>query len=276
MTLTIGTGPFGPQSGGVFNFEIDAPEHILYFEDSPRRVRVELGGETIADSIRVKLLHETGLLPVYYFPQDDVRMDLFETTDHSTHCPFKGDATHHTIKVGDRESENAAWTYPEPLEGAPPLDGYIAFYWDRVDRWLEEDEEILVHPPDPYHRVDIRDSSRHVRVSIDGEVVAETHRPRLLFETGLPTRFYIPEEDVKSELLVGSNTTTRCPYKGLASYWSVKTGGVEEDDVVWFYSEPLPAAQQIAGYLCFFNERVDIDVDDETQDRPQTAWSRDQ
>ena len=120
MTLTIGTGPFGKQSHGTFNFDTGVLQpHTLYFEDSPRRVRVMFNGETIADSKRVKLLHETGHLPVYYFPKEDVRMDLLEESDHTTHCSFKGDASYWSVKVGDRVAENAVWSYPEPLEDAP-------------------------------------------------------------------------------------------------------------------------------------------------------------
>jgi uncharacterized protein (DUF427 family) len=137
MTLTIGTGPFGEQSTGTFNFEVNAPrDHTLYLEDSPRRVRVALGGETVADSRRAKLLHEAGLLPVYYFPEEDVRMDLLEESDHTTHCPFKGDASYWSVKVGDKIAENAAWAYPEPIDSAPPFSGLIAFYWRKMDAWF--------------------------------------------------------------------------------------------------------------------------------------------
>ncbi|MDQ3966496.1 MAG: DUF427 domain-containing protein, partial [Actinomycetota bacterium] len=141
------------------------------------------------------------------------------------------------------------------------------------DAWYEEDEEVFVHPRDPYHRVDILDSSRHVRVLVNGEVVAETDRPELLFETGLPTRYYIPPEDVREELLVPSDTTTQCPYKGVASYWSVDAGGELFEDLSWYYPEPLPEAAKISGLLCFFNERVDLEVDGEKQPRPRTRWS---
>lgn len=126
MTLTIGTGPFGPQTAGTFNFTRAGPAHVLYFEDSPRRVRAELNGETVADSQRVRLLHETGLLPVYYFPRDDVRMEFLVPSDHTTHCPFKGDASYFSVKVGDRVAENAVWYYPEPIESCPPIAGYVA------------------------------------------------------------------------------------------------------------------------------------------------------
>ncbi|MCA3747715.1 MAG: DUF427 domain-containing protein [Rubrobacter sp.] len=274
MSLTIGTGPFGPQ-GGTFNFEVKAPRgHVLYFEDSPKRVRVELGGETVADSRRMKLLHETGLLPVYYFPEEDVRMELLERTDHTTRCPFKGEAVYWTVRAGGRTAENAAWAYPEPLEDAPPLGGYISFYWDRMDRWFEEDEEVDVHPKDPYHRIDALPSSRHVKVSIGGETVAETRRPVILFETGLPPRYYIPREDVREDLLVKSESSSVCPYKGVASYWSVRVGGETVEDVVWSYPEPRRDAQRVGGLLCFFNERVDLEVDGEKQERPKTQWSR--
>ena len=130
MTLTIGTGPFGDQGDKAFNFEVRAPrDHVLYLEASPRRVRVVLGGETIADSRRVKLLYEAGYLPVYYFPEEDVvRMDLLEATEHTTHCPFKGDASYWSVKVGDTVAENAAWDYPEPIDSAPPFAGLIASY----------------------------------------------------------------------------------------------------------------------------------------------------
>ena len=136
MALTVESGPFGERSKGVFNFDTTVLQpHTLYFEDSPRRVRVMLGGETIADSRRVKLLHETGHLPIYYFPEEDVRMDLLEATDHTTRCPFKGDASYWSVQVGEKVAENAAWGYPEPMDSAPPLEGHVAFYWDAMDAW---------------------------------------------------------------------------------------------------------------------------------------------
>ncbi len=274
MTLTIGTGPFGDQGDKTFNFEVQAPRnHVLYFEDSPRRVRTMFNGETLADSRRVKLMHEKGLLPVYYFPEEDVRMDLLEESDHTTHCPFKGDASYWSVRVGDRVAENAVWSYPEPIDSAPQLAGYAAFYWNKMDRWYEEDEEVFVHPRDPYHRVDVLESSRHVKVSVNGEVVAQTDRPRILFETGLPPRYYIPPEDVREDVLVPSETTTQCPYKGEASYWSVEAGGERVEDLVWYYPDPIPAAGKIQGLSCFFNEKVDLEVDGEKQERPQTQWS---
>ena len=274
MTLTIGTGPFGEQGDKTFNFQVQAPRgHVLYFEDSPRRVRVMFGGETIADSKRVKLLHETGHLPVYYFPMEDVRMDLLEESDHTTQCPFKGVASYWSVRVGDKVAENSAWSYPEPIDSAPPLAGYLAFYWRMMDHWYEEDEEVFVHLRDPYHRVDILESSRRVKVRVNGEVVAETERPKILFETGLPPRYYIPPEDVREDVLLKSEKSTRCPYKGIASYWSVEAGGDRVEDLIWYYPEPIPEAAKIRGHLAFFNERVDLEVDGEKQERPQTQWS---
>ena len=274
MTLTIGTGPFGDQGDKSFNFEARAPkDHLLYFEDSPRRVRVMFNGETVADSQQVKLMHEAGLLPVYYFPQEDVRMDLLEESDHTTYCPFKGEATYCSVRVGDSVAENAVWGYPEPIDSCPPIASHLAFYWHKMDHWYEEDEEVFVHPRDPYHRVDILESSRHVRVSVNGEVVAETDRPRILFETGLPPRYYITPEDVREDVLIKSEKNTQCPYKGVASYYSVEAGGRHVEDLVWYYHEPISEAAKIKGHVCFFNEKVDLEVDGEGLERPQTQWS---
>jgi uncharacterized protein (DUF427 family) len=129
MALTVGTGPFGERSNGTFNFDTEMLQpHTLYLEDSPRRVRVVFNGETVVDSKRAKLLHESGHLPVYYFPEEDVRMDLLEESDHTTYCPFKGDASYWSVRVGSRVSENAVWSYPEPIDSAPPIAGYLAFY----------------------------------------------------------------------------------------------------------------------------------------------------
>jgi uncharacterized protein (DUF427 family) len=274
MSLTVGTGPFGQTPAGAFNFELPRARGIIYFESSPRRIRGVFGGETVIDSRNASLLHEQGLLPVYYFPQDEVRTDLLEPTEHTTHCPFKGDASYWSIKVGDRISENAAWAYPDPIPGAPPLVDYLAFYWNKLDEWFEEDELAIVHARDPYHRVDILDTSRHVKVTVNGEVVAETTRARVLFETGLPPRWYFPPNDVRADVLVESDTKTGCAYKGFASYWSVRAGGDEEPDLVWFYPEPQRDAERIRGYLAFFNERIDLEIDGELKERPQTQWSR--
>jgi uncharacterized protein (DUF427 family) len=273
MALTVGSGPFGQMPGGEFNFDVPRKKGVIYFEDFPRRMRASFAGETIVDSRHAKLLHEHGHLPVLYFPEAEVRMDLVEPTDHSTRCPFKGEASYWSVRVGDRVAENAVWSYPDPIEDAPPIAGYFAFYWRQMDEWLEEDEPAIVHVRDPYHRVDVLDSSRHVRVTVNGEVVAETDRPRVIYETGLPPRWYFPPEDVRADALVPSDTQTGCAYKGFASYHSVQVGGEEEEDLVWFYPEPTRDVERIKGYLAFFNERADIEVDGELQDRPVTQWS---
>jgi uncharacterized protein (DUF427 family) len=273
MSLTVGTGPFGKRPAGAFNFEVPRREGVIYFEDSPRRIRATFGGETVVDSRHAKLLHEQNHLPIYYFPESEVRTDLLQPTDHSTRCPFKGQARYWTVRVGDREAENAVWSYPEPIADAPPLTGYLAFYWNKMDEWFEEDEPAIVHARDPYHRVDVLDSSRHVRVLVNGEVVAESTRAKALFETGLPTRWYFPPEDVRREALVESDKQTGCAYKGFASYWSVRAGGSQEDDLAWFYPEPRRDVEPIRGRIAFFNERVDLELDGEREERPRTQWS---
>ena len=263
MTLTRGTGPFAKpeRAGERFNFPVDSPKHVLYLEDSPRRIRVAFGQQTIADSQSAKMLHETRHLPLYYIPQRDVRMDLLRPTDHRTHCPFKGDASYWTVQVGALVAENAVWSYPNPLQAAPPLAGHLAFEWNAMDAWFEEDEEIIGHPRDPYHRVDVRRSTRRVVVRVGGEVVAETHRPMLLFETCLQTRYYIPRADVRNDRLVPSVKRTLCPYKGHASYWSVQTASAVADDLAWCYEEPLAEALKVAGYVCFPQEHADVEID---------------
>ena len=264
----MGTAPFGNAPAGSFNVDVPERKRLLYIEDSPRRVRGYLDGELVVDSRRVKLVHEHGHLPVWYFPREDVRQELLEPTDHHTHCPKKGDASYHSVRVGDRVSENAVWHYPEPIENATALAGHMAFYFGALDRWLEEDEEVFVHPRDPYHRVDVLPTSRQVRVSVDGQVLAESSRTRVLFETGLPPRYYIPLEDVRAEL-AANDVTTRCPYKGEASYHDA--GG--QPALAWEYREPIPVVAELAGHVCFFGERADIEVDGERQQMPPTPWS---
>jgi uncharacterized protein (DUF427 family) len=270
MALTVGTGPFGQRPAGSFNFELPRTKGLIYFEDSPRRIRARLGGETVVDSRHAKLLHEHGHLPIYYFPADEVRMDLLVPSEKHTRCPYKGEASYWSVHAGGKVAEDAVWSYPEPLEGAPPLAGYLAFYWHTMDEWLEEDEQAIVHARDPYHRVDVLATSRRVRVALNGETLAETQRALALFETGLPTRWYIPRDDVRDDLLISSDTRTGCAYKGFASYWSIG----EEEDLVWSYPDPRREVEPIRDYLAFFNERVDIEVDGEREERPVTQWSR--
>jgi uncharacterized protein (DUF427 family) len=171
-------------------------------------------------------------------------------------------------------ARNAVWAYPEPIASAAWLAGYVAFYWNRMDAWLEEAEEVIAHPRDPYHRVDAIRSDRHVVVRVDGQVVAESRHPVLVFETGLPTRYYLPAEDVRTDLLQRTDTRTQCPYKGNASYWTLRTGAGEHADLVWSYAEPFDALTRIAGLLAFFDERADVELDGVAQERPITRWSR--
>lgn len=250
-------------------------EHRVEVHPCPRRIRVAFAGRQIADTTRALLLRETRCVPVYYLPIEDMRMEYFTATAHTTHCPYKGDACYWTIAVSGYRAENAGWSYPEPLDGAPDLRGHIALYWHLMDAWFEEDDEVFVHPRDPFTRVDALPSSRHVQVVVGGETVADSRRPVLLFETGLPTRYYLPRLDVRTALLTPSDTVTRCPYKGEAGYYSLTVGSHTEADLVWYYRYPTPEVARIAGHLCFFDERVDaVYVDGKEQPKPATKWSR--
>ena len=180
----------------------------------PKRVRVLFGGATLADSIEVKTVLETGITPVYYIPKADIRQDLLSATDRGTYCPFKGSASYWSVAAGGKRSENAVWAYEAPFVEVAGLKDHMAFYWDRMDHWYEEDEEVFVHARDPHVRIDVVASKRPVTVRLGGEAVAESGEALFLFETGLPTRYYLPRADVRAGILRPSDLRTACPYKG--------------------------------------------------------------
>jgi uncharacterized protein (DUF427 family) len=208
---------------------------MAHLVDSERRIRARRRGQMVADSRRTKLLYEPPkVIPVHVFPEEDVRLDLL---------PEEAVTRHE--------------------------DGLLEIAWDAADQWLEEDEELLGHAHDPFHRIDALRTSRHIRVSLGDQLLAETTRAVALFETRLPTRWYIPREDVTVELRRNDEHRTTCAYKGHATHWDA--GG--ERAIAWSYELPLNDAMPVRSMVSFYNERVDIDVDGERQPRPQTQWS---
>ncbi|MDQ3154137.1 MAG: DUF427 domain-containing protein [Actinomycetota bacterium] len=261
MSLTMPGRPLSSHPPDTVNYRIEAPAHRLLLDPFPRRVRAELAGRTVLDSVRGSLLHESNLLPQLYVPRADVAPDLLVPTEHTTHCPFKGDAAYWSVVVGDRTAENAVWAYPEPLAAAAWLHGLVAFYWASMDAWHDEDTHVEGHLRDPYHRVDVRPSSRRVEVLAHDEVIAETSRAVVLSETGLPNRWYLPREDVAPDVLTPSGTRTVCPYKGTASYHGARTGDGLIEDAAFSYPEPLDGVSAIAGRVCFLGDGVRTRVD---------------
>lgn len=269
MSLTAGSGPFGKRPAGQFNFEPQPPGAAIFWEPVAYRVRAVVEGETVADSRRAHLLHETGHLPVYYFPADDLRAELLIPSETTSNCPFKGDASYYSCRVGDRVVDDLVWEYREPIDSVSFIAGHRALYWRKADAWLVEDEPAVAHARDPYHRVDVYSTSRRVRVLLDGECIADSTRAIGLFETGHPARWYLPRDDVRMDLLEPSDTVTMCAYKGRASHFHA----CGHEDVGWTYHEPLPDAVRARGLIAFYGERVDLELDGELQERPVTQWS---
>ncbi len=262
MSLTMGPGPLAHANRGRFNTDLSAaPAHLLYLHGVPQRIRGVVAGEVVVDTERAVLLHESALLPQWYVPREDVRTDLLTPTATSTHCPFKGDAAYWTLTVGDRVVEDAVWAYPEPVDAVPELAGLMAFFFDRVDAWYEEDELVFgSHPRDPFHRVDTRRSSRQVTVTVGGTELVTTDRAVALYETGLPTRWYLPREAVDPALLIASNRRSECPYKGVASYAHVTVDGERREDLLWSYVAAFPEASAVAGYWSVDDSADDVEV----------------
>ena len=229
-------------------------------EQGAKRIRAYLGGQLVADTTRPLLVWEKPYYPTYYFPAADVRTELLTPDGGLAHSPSRGDAKTYSIQAGSGQRRAGAALHYEqsPFD---ELRDTIRLDWNALDSWFEEDEEVFTHARDPYTRIDILPSSRRVRIDIDGVTIAESTKPRLLFETGLPARYYLPKTDVRMDLLAPTETTSNCPYKGQAEYWSATIGETVHPDIAWSYRTPLPESQKITGLVCFYPERVDIYVD---------------
>lgn len=239
-------------------------------EPAPRRVRGYAGGKLIFDTTAARYVWEVPYYPQYYIPLDDVNTEFLADEDHPQRAQF-GPSRTYAIAVGEHAMASAARVFD--AEGDGPVAGLVRFDWDSIE-WFEEDESIVVHPRSPYARVDALRSHRHVRVELDGVVLADTHSPVLLFETGLPTRYYLDRTDVAFEHLVPSHTETICPYKGTTSdYWSVRMANAVHPDLAWSYVYPVPAVAAIAGMVAFYNEKLDIVLDGVRLPRPSTHFS---
>ena len=260
----------------------------LRFQPTPKRIRATVGDDAVVDSSRAVLLWEPRrIVPAYAVPAEDITAELVPAPPSAEAAAalnglgkrrvlspghFRTHTTEGeelTVRAPAGEREAAAFRLADP-----DLEDYVELDFDAFDQWLEEDEPIISHPRDPFHRIDVRRSSRSVVVEHEGTVLAESTRPRLLFETHLPVRTYLPREDVHLDRLVPSATRTACAYKGrTSSYWAVEREGRRPLDVAWSYEDPLPDAVEIAGLVAFFDERVDVVVDGERKERPTTPWS---
>jgi uncharacterized protein (DUF427 family) len=248
----------------------EATRGLVRVESSPKRVRSYVDGEVVVDSRHPLLVWEGPHYPMYYFPVADVRASLV-STGRSERSPSRGTGELFDVVTARRTLPAAAKRYADsPLE---QLRDAVRLDWAAMDEWLEEDEPVYSHPRDPYHRVDIVATHRHVRVEVDGVTLADSHSGMALFETGLPARWYVPLSDVRVDLMRRSDRVTHCPYKGAASYLTPEVNGRTHENLVWIYRSPLPESQKIAGLACFYNERVDLYLDGELQERPHTPFS---
>ena len=246
------------------------PRGRVRVEPGAKRIRAYLGGEVVVDTTRPVLVWEVPYYPTYYFPAGDVRTELLEADGGATPSPSRGEGRSFTVAAGGKAASGAAVRYEDsPIE---ELNGLIRLEWGAMDAWFEEDEEVFTHPRDPHTRVDILPSSRHLRVEVDGETIAESASPTFVFETGAPVRHYVPKTHVRMELLTATDTVTHCPYKGRAQHWSLRAGDAVHDDLAWSYPTPLPESQRIAGLVAFYDERVDTYVDGVRQERPSTKF----
>jgi uncharacterized protein (DUF427 family) len=244
---------------------------IDHVEPVPRRVRAMVGTQVVLDTTRALYVWEWPYYPQFYIPMADVSPGVLVDEEHPQKLK-RGTARRHALKAGSVERPAAARVYG--ADALPALIDHVRFEWDSLDAWYEENEQIFVHPRSPYTRVDALRSSRHIRVAVAGVTLAESSSPVLLFETGLPTRYYVNRTDVDFTHLEHSDTVTACPYKGRTSdYWSVRVGGEIHRDLAWGYDFPTPSVAAIAGLVAFYNEKVDIILDGRELPRPATHFS---
>jgi uncharacterized protein (DUF427 family) len=268
-----GRGPHFPILDTINQYPSE-PGYVLFTMPARKRLRVKVGPMTVADTVEGLVMYESDHLPVYYFPNKDVDDAFLMPSETRTDSPFKGTATHFSLNTGITLVEDAGWRYLAPPPECPPITDYTAFYWNKMNQWFEEDEEIFVHARDPFRRVDCLPSSRRVEVFVNGEKVADSKRGVFLYETGLPDRFYLPISDTRLDMLSPSRYISRCPYKGISNFYHMTVNGKLYENLVWYYPDPVHESLRIKGLVSFYNEFVDkILVDGIEQPKPQTASS---
>ena len=239
-------------------------------ERGAKRIRAFLGGELVVDTTRPLLVWEAPYYPTYYFPAADVRGELLSADGSREHSPSRGDGERLTVSAGGREAAGAALRYSDsPIE---ELRDTVRLEWQAMDAWFEEDEEVFTHARDPHTRVDILPSSRHVRVDLAGATLADSPSPHVLFETGLPPRWYIPKTHVRMDMLELGELVTHCPYKGSARSFGARIDGDLHENIAWSYPAPLPESERIVGLVAFYNEKVDMYIDGLLAERPATKF----
>jgi uncharacterized protein (DUF427 family) len=258
MGLSWQQGPLAAGATGRFLVPDPLPERLLFAEPLRRRMRVRFAGEWIADSEDVLLLHEPGHYPVALFPLADVRPGVLVSENRATKHRDLGDTAWFTVAAGDRRAPRSAWQYTAPPEHAGELRERVAFAWRAMDAFYEEDERIVGHAADPYHRIDIRHSSRHLVVTDGDRVIADTMHPVVLYESGFAPRWYVPRADIDETALTPADGRTFCPYKGLADYYDIgdRTGAA------WAYPQAWPEVARVADLVSFEPDRIDVFLDD--------------
>ena len=247
MGLAWQQGPLGRQPVGRFLTDAPLPERLLYAEPLRRHLRVRFGDATIAESDDAILLHEPARYPVAYMPRADIDPDVLVATSRVSQHRDLGATAWFTVAYGNRRAERAAWQHVALAAHASLLEGTVAFAWRLMDAFFEEDERVLGHAADPYHRIDIRPSSRRLTVSAHGRLVADTRRSRVLYESGFAPRWYVPVDDIDPACLAPVALETFCPYKGVASYYDV--GGIAS--AAWSYQAAFSEVSAISGWVSF-------------------------
>ena len=252
MTLTFPGAPLASEPPATTNYAIEGPRHRLLLHPFPRRVRARFAGEVVLDSTRGALLHESNILPRLYVPLEDVRADLLERTDHATHCPFKGDASYWSVRVGDRVAENAVWTYEDPIAEASWLRGLVSVYPERMDTWLDEDEEVTrpARPLPPRGRAPQLAAHRGPRRRRG----ARAQRAPRRRGRDRPAAALLPPARGRARRAAPERHDRDVPLQGRASYWSLD--GVE--DVGWSYAEPLESMLKARDNVCFDASKVEV------------------
>ena len=258
MGLSWQQGPLSERGVGHFLTAEPLPERLLFAEPLRRRMRVRLSGAWIADSEDVVLLHEPGRYPVAFFPLTSVADGVLTETGRVTRHRELGETTWFSATVGDTIVDHAAWEYRSLPDYAKVLEGRVAFAWRAMDAFYEEDERILGHAADAYHRIDIRATSRHLVVKANGQVVADTHTPLALYESGFAPRWYIPRADVDVDKLTPAKGQTFCPYKGICSYYDLDGG----PRAAWSYQDAYSGVGRISGYVSFEPDLAEVHLDD--------------